>query len=38
MKLMNPVRAGIAGTVVEILPANAGMVEYGEVLMRVRPA
>ncbi|HLY54325.1 MAG TPA: biotin/lipoyl-containing protein [Stellaceae bacterium] len=36
MKLMSPVRAGIAGEIVEILPDNATLVEYGQVLMRVR--
>jgi acetyl-CoA carboxylase biotin carboxyl carrier protein len=36
MKLMNPVRAGIAGEVAEILIENAGFVEYGQPLMRVR--
>lgn len=38
MKLMNSVRAGVKGEVVEILAANAGLVEYGETLIRVRPA
>ena len=38
MKLMNSVRAGVKGEVVEILAANAGLVEYGETLVRVRPA
>jgi acetyl-CoA carboxylase biotin carboxyl carrier protein len=37
MKLMNSVHAGVKGEVVEILAANAGLVEYGEVLLRVRP-
>ena len=36
MKLMNPIRAGIAGEIVEILADNATLVEYGQVLMRVR--
>lgn len=36
MKLMNTVRAGVRGTVTEILPADGTLVEYGEVLMRVR--
>ncbi len=36
MKLMNSVRAGVRGTVMEILPADGTLVEYGEVLMRVR--
>ena len=37
MKLMNTARAGVAGEVVEILGANGELVEYGEVLMLVRP-
>jgi acetyl-CoA carboxylase biotin carboxyl carrier protein len=37
MKLMHSVRAGIKGEVVEIFVKNGGAVEYGEVLMRVRP-
>ena len=37
MKLMNSVRAGVAGEVVEILAENGALVEYGEILMRVRP-
>jgi acetyl-CoA carboxylase biotin carboxyl carrier protein len=37
MKLMNSVHAGVKGQVVEILAANGTLVEYGEVLLRVRP-
>ena len=37
MKLMNTVRAGVKGEVAEILVKNGAAVEYGEVLMRVRP-
>ena len=37
MKLMHTVRAGVKGKVAEILVKNGGAVEYGEVLMRVRP-
>jgi len=37
MKMMNPIRAGVKGEVVEILCENAALVEYGEILMRVRP-
>lgn len=37
MKLMHTVRAGVKGEVVEILVKNGAAVEYGEVLMRVRP-
>jgi acetyl-CoA carboxylase biotin carboxyl carrier protein len=36
MKMMNPIRAGFAGEVAEILCENGALVEYGEVLMRVR--
>ena len=36
MKLMNTVRAGIRGTVAEILVADGVLAEYGETLMRVR--
>ncbi len=35
MKLMNTVRAGVRGTVSEILAKDATLVEYGEILMRV---
>ena len=37
MKLMHTVHAGVKGKVAEILVKNGGAVEYGEVLMRVRP-
>jgi len=37
MKLMNTVRAGARGTITAILPADGTLVEYGEVLMRIRP-
>lgn len=37
MKLMNSVHAGVKGEVVEILAANGTLVEYGEILLRVRP-
>ena len=37
MKLMNSVRAGVRGEVVEILVMNGAPVEYGEILLRVRP-
>lgn len=36
MKLMNTVRAGVRGTVVEILGRDGVLVEYGEPLLRVR--
>jgi len=37
MKLMNSVCAGVKGEVVEILAENGALVEYGEILLRVRP-
>jgi acetyl-CoA carboxylase biotin carboxyl carrier protein len=36
MKLMNTVRAGVKGVVMEILPADEALVEFGDVLMRAR--
>ena len=36
MKLMNSVRAGVKGEVVEILAENAALVEYDEILLRLR--
>ena len=36
MKLMNSVRAGVKGEVVEILAQNGALVEYGETLIRVK--
>ena len=36
MKLMNTVRAGAKGVITEILPADETLVEFGQVLMRVR--
>jgi acetyl-CoA carboxylase biotin carboxyl carrier protein len=38
MKLMNTVRAGVSGTVAEILVADGALAEYGETLLRVRKA
>ena len=38
MKMMNSVTAGVAGTVVEVCPGNARLVEFGEPLFRVEPA
>jgi acetyl-CoA carboxylase biotin carboxyl carrier protein len=38
MKLMNTVRAGVRGTVTEILLADGALAEYGETLLRVRKA
>jgi biotin carboxyl carrier protein len=37
MKMMNSIPAGVAGTVVEVCPDNAELVEYGEPLFMVRP-
>jgi acetyl-CoA carboxylase biotin carboxyl carrier protein len=37
MKLMNSVCAGVKGEVVEILVDNAALVEYDEILLRLRP-
>jgi biotin carboxyl carrier protein len=33
---MNEIEAEVSGTVVEIVPANAQPVEFGEVLFRIR--
>jgi acetyl-CoA carboxylase biotin carboxyl carrier protein len=38
MKLMNSVRAGVRGTVTEILVGDGSLVEYEQVLLRVRKA
>jgi acetyl-CoA carboxylase biotin carboxyl carrier protein len=38
MKLMNTVRAGVRGTVVEIMMADGALAEYGAPLLRVRKA
>ena len=38
MKMMNSIKAGVAGTVVEVCAGNAELVEYGEPLFRVDPA
>ena len=38
MKLMNTVRAGVRGTVEQILARDGALVEYGEALLRVRTA
>jgi acetyl-CoA carboxylase biotin carboxyl carrier protein len=37
MKLMNSVCAGVKGEVVEILVDNAALVEFDEILLRLRP-
>lgn len=36
MKLMNPIRAGVSGTVVAVLAADGSAVEEGQPLVRVR--
>ena len=36
MKLMNPIRAGVAGTVVAVLAADGSAIEEGQPLVRVR--
>jgi len=36
MKLMNPVAAGVSGSVVEVCVADGKMVEHGDVLFRLR--
>ncbi len=38
MKTFNAIPAGVRGTVVEICTENSQLVEYGQVLYRVRPA
>jgi acetyl-CoA carboxylase biotin carboxyl carrier protein len=38
MKLMNPIRAGVAGTVVALLTPSGSAVEEGQALIRVRVA
>jgi acetyl-CoA carboxylase biotin carboxyl carrier protein len=37
MKTFNAVRAGVTGIITEICAQNAALVEYGQVLFRVRP-
>lgn len=38
MKLMNPIEAGIAGVVTEIVAPNGELVEHGDTLIRVKAA
>jgi acetyl-CoA carboxylase biotin carboxyl carrier protein len=37
MKMMNSIRAGVSGTIVEVCVENADLVEEGELLFRVQP-
>jgi len=37
MKMMNSVRAGVSGTIVEVCAENAQLVEEGQPLFRVEP-
>ena len=37
MKLMNPVHAGVAGVVAEVVAADATLVQHGDVLFRLEP-
>lgn len=37
MKVMNEIKAELAGTIVEVVAINGEAVEYGQVLFRVRP-
>jgi acetyl-CoA carboxylase biotin carboxyl carrier protein len=37
MKMMNPIPAGVGGTIVEVCAANAEPVEYGAPLFHVQP-
>jgi len=38
MKLMNTVRAGVRGTITEIIPGDGTLVEYDQPLLRIRKA
>ena len=38
MKLNNEVRAGVSGTIVEVVAKNDEFVDYGTVLFRVDPS
>jgi acetyl-CoA carboxylase biotin carboxyl carrier protein len=38
MKLMNSITAGVDGVVVEVLARDGDLVEFDQVLIRVRPA
>ena len=38
MKMFNAVHAGVSGTIAQVCAQDASLVEYGQVLFRVRPA
>ena len=38
MKMFNAVHAGMRGTIAQVCVQDAALVEYGQVLFRVRPA
>ena len=38
MKVMNEIKAGLAGTVEKVLVSNGEAVEFGQVIFQVRPA
>jgi acetyl-CoA carboxylase biotin carboxyl carrier protein len=38
MKMMNSIPAGVSGTIAEVCPQNAELIEYGAPLFRVQPA
>lgn len=38
MKLFTPIKAGVSGTIVEIVADNSDMVEFGDLLLLVDPA
>ena len=38
MKMMNSIKAGVAGTVAEVCAGNGELVEYGQPLFRIEPA
>jgi acetyl-CoA carboxylase biotin carboxyl carrier protein len=35
---MNPIQAGVSGTIVEVCAENGTLMEYGQPLFRVEPA
>lgn len=38
MKLFTPIKAGVSGTIVEVVADNSAMVEFGDLLLLVDPA